>query len=404
MLLERGRGAYLYDDTGKKYLDAYSGVGVVNCGHCHPTIVRAAARQLAALQHTTTIYLTKPFLNLAEKLSRFVGDRLSRSFFCATGSEANEGALRLAKLHTGRSHFIAQSESLHGRTYLTAATTGLSFWRTDADAPKNVHFVPSPICGQCPHGLKRATCRLRCADDIAGVLKNNPRRVAAMIAEPIHGNGGIHPAPEGYFKKAHHILRRHGALLILDEAQTGFGRTGSRFAYQRHGVVPDILTVCKALGNGLPISAFITTDRIAASYTRPGASTFGGNPTCAEAASATLDVMRSARLDARARRMGSRLKKSLIEFQKKSRWIRQVRGTGLMLGMELAHPASSDPAATQLDQVLENLKDLGILAGKTGKHRNVLTFMPPLIIGERETAAIMRALRGAFKKAGLLDE
>lgn len=402
MVLTRGKGAYVTDASGKKYLDAYAGVGVVNCGHCHPRIVRAALRQLKTLQHTTTIYLTEPMLELARKLARFAGNGLRRSFFCTSGSEANEGAMRLAKLYTGRSEFIAHREALHGRTYLTTAATGLDFWRTDPDAPKNVRFVPSPACGRCPYGLKRATCKLACADAVEDVLKKRPHRIAAMIAEPVHGNGGIHPAPRGYFKKVARILRKHGALLILDEAQTGFGRTGKRFAFLHHGATPDILTVCKALGNGLPVSAFMTTDRIAAAYTRPGASTFGGNPICAEAASATLDTIESESLPARAARTGRILKKFLHQLAKESPWIREVRGVGLMLGAELADPGTGLPASAKLDEILEALKDDGVLAGKTGKDRNVLTLMPPLIIGPKETAILRSRLRRAFKSTGIL--
>ena len=402
MLLKRGKGAYVTDENGKRYLDAYSGVGVVNCGHCHPRIVRAAVRQLKSLQHTTTIYLTEPMPDLAQKLARFIGNGLSRSFFCASGSEANEGAMRLAKLHTGRTHFIAHSEALHGRTYLTTAATGLQFWRTDPDAANNVHFIPSPVCGRCPYGLKRSSCGLRCADDVAKVIRKNPGRVAAMIAEPMHGNGGIHPAPRGYFKKVSGILKKNKALLILDEAQTGFGRTGKRFAFMHHGVVPDILTVCKALGNGLPIAAFVATDKVAASYTRPGASTFGGNLTCAAAAGAALDVMRSERLPARAARLGRLLRKRLEGLAARSSWIREVRGQGLMLGAEFVDPASGAPASVKLDEVLEMLKDEGVLAGKTGKDRNVLTFMPPLIIGDREVELLSIKLSKVFKKTGVL--
>lgn len=401
-LLVKGRGAYLYDDGGRKYLDAYSGVGVVNCGHCHPKVVRAAERQLRTLQHTTTIYVTEPLLDLAEKLARFVGSGLTRSFFCTSGSEANEGAMRLAKLHTGKTEFIALTEALHGRTYLTTAATGLAFWRTDPDLPQNVHFAASPVCGRCPYGLERRTCGLRCADDVEKILKARRGRVAAMIAEPVHGNGGVHPLPEGYLKKVRKSLRRHRALLILDEAQTGFGRTGKKFAFQHHGVVPDILTVCKALGNGLPVSAFIAGDDVAAAYVRPGASTFGGNPVCARAAEAVLGVIESDRLPEKAARLGRELRAGLEALKEKSPWIREVRGAGLMLGAELADPVTGEPASAVIDRVLESMKDGGVLAGKTGKGRNVLTFMPPLVIGRREVARILEAAERAFEKSGLL--
>ncbi|MBF0347030.1 MAG: aspartate aminotransferase family protein [Magnetococcales bacterium] len=396
MVLIRGEGAWLFDDAGRRYLDGYSGVGVVNCGHCHPQIVAATQRQLHTLQHTTTIYLTEPMLNLAEALSRFVpGGSLCRSFFCTSGSEANEGALLLAKLATGRTSFIALSRALHGRTWLTTGVTGLPFWRTDPEPPQNIHFAPSPVCRSCPLGLSHPECNLRCTDAIEEILERHPGTVAAFIAEPVHGNGGIIVPPDGYFARVRNLLDRHGALLILDEAQTGFCRTGRRFAFEHSGVVPDILTLCKALGNGLPIAAFMTTDAIAATYTRPGASTFGGNLVTAEAALATLALMEHHRLEERAAQTGEHLRSLLLGLQQRFPIIAQVRGRGMMLGAELVHEDGT-PAATVLDVILERMKDHGVLAGKTGPDRNVLTLMPPLILDEAQIEHLAQALDLAF--------
>ncbi len=395
MVLERGEGCYLYDTAGRRYLDAYSGVGVVNCGHCHPEIVQRTREQAARLQHTTTIYLTEPMLRLAGELAAFMPGGCNRSFFCTSGSEAVEGALLLARLATGRSDFIALRRSLHGRTHLSAGVTGMEFWRTDPFPPFGIHFVPSPHCGDCPLGLRRPGCGMRCADAVERLLAANPDRIAALIVEPVQGNGGIVPLPPGYLTRLRELLGHYGALLIVDEAQTGFCRTGERFAFQHDGVQPDIVTLCKALGNGLPIAAFIATDAVAAAYTRPGASTFGGNLVCAETARAVLDLLQRQRLEERAALLGERLRRKLLELQRRHPVIREVRGRGLMLGAELNAAGGREPAVV-MDALLEALREEGILAGKTGPARNVLTLMPPLVMQPADLEFLNRGLEAAF--------
>lgn len=391
MVLVRGEGSRVFDTEGRAYFDCYAGVGVTNCGHAEPGIVARVAAQLRQLAHTTTIYLTRPMLRLAEALAAFIGGELCKSFFCTSGSEANETALLLAKLATGRRSFIALSRSLHGRTYLTSGITGMAFWRADPDPPMNVHFAPAPTCSDCPLKLSRASCGLRCAEAIDDLLRENPDEVAAFIAEPVQGNGGINVPPPGYFERVQAILRRHGVLMIMDEAQTGFCRTGKRFGHQHWDIRPDMITVCKALGNGLPIAALVATPAVAAAYTKPGASTFGGNPVCATAGLATLDFMREHGLDDTAARAGARLRAGLEALARRHPCIREVRGLGLMLGVELVTPAG-EPAGALLDDLLETLKDRGVLAGKTGPGRNVLTLMPPLVIDDAEIDQVLATL------------
>ncbi|MEQ8496363.1 MAG: aspartate aminotransferase family protein [Gammaproteobacteria bacterium] len=397
MVLERGEGCYVFDSAGRRYLDCYSGVGVTSAGHANPVVVEAAIAQLKRLAHTTTIYLTEPMLRLAEELAAFLPETLAQSFFCTSGSEANEGALLLAKLATGRNDFVALSRSLHGRTYLTAGLTGMSFWRTDPSPPDNVHFVPSPTCHDCPLALDRATCGLRCADRVGELLDEHPGEIAALIAEPIHGNGGIEVPPPGYFERVQAHLRRHGVLLIMDEAQTGFCRTGKRFGFEHWDVAPDIVTVCKALGNGLPIAAFIATREVAAAYTRPGASTFGGNLVCSEAARAVLAFMRAHDLDTQAAARGAQLEAGLRSLAATYALIDDVRGLGLMRGVELVEEDGS-PASAATDALLESLKARGVLAGKTGPGRNVLTLMPPLVIEAAQIDTLLDTLAAAFEE------
>ncbi len=396
MQIVRGELQYLYDHTGKRYLDCFAGVSVVNCGHCHPDIVKAVSAQAATLQHTSSIYLTQPVVDLAERLAAIAPGRLRKSFFCASGTEANEGAALLASLATGRSEFISLRHALHGRTKLAMSLTGLAMWRTDTSPVGGVSFAPSPYCYRCPLGSHRDGCDLACADAIETLIKTTTSgQVAAMFAEPIQGNGGIITPPPGYFRRVTEILDRHGILLVIDEVQTGFGRTGRMFASEHYGVEPDIMTMAKALANGTPVGAFITGDDLAARFTRPSASTLGGNPVTAAAALATLDVIAREDLVGKAAVLGKRLKDGLEALQERHPIIGDVRGLGLMLGAELVRPDKS-PATAETDLVLEKMKDRGFLVGKNGLHRNVLAFQPPLVISCEDIDDLLAALDDAL--------
>jgi 4-aminobutyrate aminotransferase/4-aminobutyrate aminotransferase/(S)-3-amino-2-methylpropionate transaminase len=360
-VLVRGEGAYLYDSDGRRFLDCYSGVSVVNAGHCNPEIIAAAAEQMQRLQHTTTVYLTEPMLELARTLAELTPAGLRRSFFCASGSEANEGALLLASLATRRQECVYLSAGLHGRTKWAMSVTGLDLWRTDPHPLLSAHGIPGPRSPESLVALERLLRR---------------ETIAAVIAEPIQGNGGIIIPDDQYWPKLRRLCSTHGTLLIADEVQTAWNRTGRWFATQHWGVTPDIVTVAKSLGNGFPIAAFITTNELAAHYTRPGASTFGGNLVSCAAALATLRFHQSHELGLRSEKLGTHLINRLRELQQRHSIIAEVRGCGLMIGMELR----GEQAGPLLDTVLEQMKDAGYLLGKTGQARNVMTFMPPLIV------------------------
>lgn len=388
-VLVRGTGAYLFDRDGRRYLDAYAGVTVMNCGHANPAIVEPAIAQIRALQHTTSIYLAEPMYRLAERLLAFLGPPLARLFFVNSGSEANDGALVLARLHTGRRRFLTLNGGLHGRTALTMAATGIPMWRTVTDLVPDSLRAPRPHCARCELGLRFGSCAFACVERVRALLREQPD-TAAMIVEPIQGNGGIVVPPPGYLARLRDVLHEAGALLILDEVQTGFGRTGSRFAFHHEGVAPDIVTLAKALGNGFPIGAFAATGPVAASATRPSASTTGGNPVSAAAALAVLEYMEREDLPGRAARLGEAFHARLVCLAARCPAVAEVRGRGLMLGLELAQDGA--PAATLCDQVLEDLKDRGFLVGKTGLGRNVLTVMPPLVVSADDLAALADAL------------
>ena len=378
----KGKMQYLYDHQGREYLDCFAGVSVINCGHCNPEISSAVAKQVETLQHVCNIYLTENIYNLAEKLAEITPGDLQKSFFCSTGTEANEGALLLANIYNGKSEFLALRNGLHGRTKLTMNLTGIGMWRTDPNPVGGIHFAPNPYCYRCPMNKTPETCDLDCANAVEDIISYaTSGKVSAMIAEPIQGNAGIVVPPKGYFKRLKEILEAHDILLIVDEVQTGFARTGKMFAIENFDVVPDIMTMAKALGNGAPISAFIASAKIADTYTKPGASTLGGNPVSTAAGLAVIDYIEKNDLMGKARERGAQLKNGLLELQKKYPFIGDVRGLGLMIGAELINPDKS-PASDKLEYIVEEMLKRGFIIGKNGIARNVLAFQPPLVISE----------------------
>ncbi len=394
----KGSMQYLFDSTGKKYLDCFAGVSVMNCGHANPDITRRICQQVETLQHVCNIYLTENFVQLAERLATVTPGKLQKSFFCSTGSEANEGAMLLATIYTQRSEFLALTGGLHGRTKLGMSVTGIGMWRTDPNPVGGIHFVPHPYCYRCPLEKKYPDCDLACADQVETVIKTaTSGRLAALIAEPIQGNAGIVTPPPGYFIRLKEILDAHQTLLIIDEVQTGFARTGKMFAIEHYGVTPDIMTMAKALGNGVPISAFIATADIADRYTQPGASTLGGNPVSSTAALAVLDYIERHHLLENAAARGAQLADGLKDLQRRHPILGDIRGLGLMRGAEFVH-ANGSPAPAALDAALEKLKDRGILVGKNGLARNVMAFQPPLVITAADVDHLLNQLEDVLKE------
>lgn len=392
----RGSMQYLFDHTGKKYLDCFAGVSVINCGHCNPEITDKLCEQIKTLQHVCNIYLTEPFVRLAERLAAVAPGNLQKSFFCSTGTEANEGALLLASLYTKSSEYISLRGGLHGRTKLAMNLTGIGMWRTDPNPAGGIHFAPHPYCYRCPLGKQHPACDLACANMLEDIIKNETSgHPAAFIAETIQGNAGIVVPPKGYFTRIKEILDTYGILLLIDEVQTGFARTGKMFAIEHYGVVPDIMSVAKALGNGTPISAFIASEKVAAVYTKPGASTLGGNPVSSTAGLAVLDYIEQKELAKRAQERGEQLRNGLQELALRYPVIGDVRGIGLMIGAELIH-ADGSPYPELLDDILESMKDRGFLVGKNGLDRNVMAFQPPLVIEKQDVEELLNALENVL--------
>lgn len=396
--LVRGSMQYLFDHTGKKYLDCYAGVSVINCGHCNPEITDKLCEQIQTLQHVCNIYLTEKFVQLAERLAAITPGELKKSFFCSTGTEANEGALLLAAIYTESNEYLALRGGLHGRTKLAMNLTGIGMWRTDPHPVGGIHFAPNPYCYRCPLGKKYPSCDLACANAVEDIIKTaTSGHPAAFIAETVQGNAGIVVPPKGYFKRLKEILVAYGALLIIDEVQTGFARTGKMFAIEHYGIIPDIMSMAKALGNGVPISAFIATSEIADVYTKPGASTLGGNPVSSAAGLAVLDYIESHDLMRNAEDRGEQLMNGLKELAARHDVIGDVRGLGLMVGAEFIHSDGS-PYPEFLDDVLEKMKDRGFLIGKNGLNRNVMAFQPPLVITSQNTDELLNALEDVLQE------
>ena len=393
----KGEMQYLFDSEGRKYLDCFAGVSVINCGHCNPEINAEVVKQVQSLQHVCNTYLTENFVNLAEKLAEVTPGDLQKTFFCSTGTEANEGALLLASIYTGKDEFIALRNGLHGRTKLTMSLTGIQMWRTDPHPCGGIHFAPNAYCYRCPLGKKFPECDYACADAVDDLIRTaTSGQPAALIAEPIQGNAGIVTPPKGYFKRLKEILASYNALLIIDEVQTGFGRSGKMFAIENFDVVPDIMTMAKALGNGAPISAFTASAKIADTYTKPGASTLGGNPVSSIAGLGVLKYIQEHNLMENAQARGQQLYDGLVELQKKHPIIGDIRGIGLMRGAEFVH-ADKSPAPEELEMVLEEMKNRGFIIGKNGVARNVMAFQPPLVITETDVNNVLNTLEDVLQ-------
>jgi len=370
-LIMRGEGCELIDSDGKRYLDCYSGVGAMSLGHSHPDVLAAAHAQIDELQHTTTIYLTQPMFDLAERLAELAPPGINRTFFCASGTEANEAALLMASQFTRREQFLSISGGLHGRTKSAMSVTQIPMWRTDPFLLNTCHCAPG--YNSAADSLTFIECKLKTCE------------YAAIIAEPIQGNGGIMSPPPGYWQTLRKLCDETGTLLIADEVQTGINRTGTFFAVSHEKVTPDFITTAKALGNGFPIAACLTTDTVAEACTRPAAATYGANPIACRVALAVLKNHQRANLAEQAAERGQRLMAHLKRLSMTTHLIAEVRGRGLMVGVELGFTNGAH-LATMTDRVLENMKSRGVLLGKTGLDRNVLTFMPPLIIADDQLA------------------
>ena len=372
LVLVKGEGCRVWDDTGKEYLDCLAGLAVVNLGHAHPEVARAAAAQLTQLVHVSNIYYTTPMVELAEALVRL--SFADRVFFANSGAEVNEGAIKLVRRYSrerfgeGRHRIICMENSFHGRTLGALSATGQSkFWQGFDPLLPGFVFVPF--------------------NDLEALAKAVDDTVCAVMLEPIQGEGGVClPSPD-YLKGVRQLCDDKGLLLILDEIQTGLGRTGKLFAQENFGITPDVMTLAKALANGLPMGALLATEAVASAFV-PGthASTFGAGPVVAAAANTALSLLSAPEFLAGVRERGAHLFQGLSALQAEISVIKEVRGLGLMWGMELTQEGTPMVAAC---------RERGLLVNCT--QGNVLRLLPPLVITPQELTAALAILRDAFK-------
>jgi alanine-glyoxylate transaminase/(R)-3-amino-2-methylpropionate-pyruvate transaminase len=385
-MVVEGSMQYLWDETGKRYLDGFAGIVTVSVGHCHPKVIAAVNQQNQTLQHTTTIYLNPNIGAFAKNLAHHMpaGSGLTQSYFTNSGSEANELAVLAAREFTGNQEVISLRNGYHGGTAATMNLTAHGNWKFKTNPGMAVKNATPGYCYRCPFGLTYPSCNVKCATDTKDLIQyETSGQVAMFIGECIQGVGGTVVPPKEYFKIVYDIVRSHGGLVVADEVQGGFGRTGTKFwAFENWDVTPDIVTMAKGIGNGAPLGALVTRPEISKMFgNRVHFNTFGGNPVTMAQAQATLNVIDEEHIQANALNVGSYLLARLKSLQEKHQLIGDVRGMGLMIGVELVKDRKSkEPARTETANLLELAKDRGLLIGKGGLFGNVLRIKPPMCI------------------------
>ncbi|GAB2300775.1 hypothetical protein Dimus_034811 [Dionaea muscipula] len=372
-----GKMQYLFDENGRRYLDAFGGIATVCCGHCHPDVVNAIVNQTKRLQHSTILYLNPSIADFAESLASKLPGDLKVVFFTNSGTEANELALMTARLYTGCHDIISLRNSYHGNAAGTMGATAQRSWKFNV-IQSGVHHAVNPD----PYRGLFGSDGQKYAKDVQDIIDyGTSGHVAGFICEAIQGVGGIVDLAPGYLPAAYDIVKKAGGLCIADEVQSGFARTGSHYwGFEAQGVIPDIVTMAKGIGNGIPLGAVVTTPEIAQVLTRRSYfNTFGGNPVCTAAGHAVLRVIEKENLQENAFRVGSYLKQRLTALMDKYEIIGDVRGRGLMLGVELVTDRQlKTPAMAETLRVMDRMKEMGVLIGKGGFFGNVFRITPPL--------------------------
>lgn len=400
--LKKAKGSRVWDDAGREYLDVIGGIVSISVGHNHPRIVEKLKGMLneGAIQHTTHLYLSGHMENLAVKLASVAPKGLEKCFFTNSGSEANETAIMTARVATGEQMVVALRHAYHGGTNMTLGLCGHSTWKFKCQPQTNVVHATEPYCYRCPIGAPRGSCLFECATDIKNVIETVTHgKVAAFIAEPIMGVGGFIDPPPEYHKRAYDIVKSFGGKYISDEVQTGVGRAGKFFfAIEESGFSPDIISMAKGFGSGAPIGAVIARPECADAVAgKLQFNTFGGDPYQTCQAAEVIDIIKDDNLIANAREQGEFLRQGLLELQREFSIIGDVRGRGLMLGMELVKDrATKEHAVEETVKFMNITKENGLLIGKGGLKGNVVRITPSLNITRSECEELLTKLKKSF--------
>lgn len=395
-----GEGRRVRASDGRTYLDFFAGILTNMLGYAVPEVDDALRRQIdTGILHTSTLYLIRQQVELAERIADLSGIPDAKVFFTTSGTEANEAALLLATQFRRSNQVLAVKNSYHGRSFGTMAVTGNRSWSASSLSPFVVGYVHSGYRYRSPYrDLSDQDYNVACENDLRAVLTTRSSGdVACLIAEPIQGVGGFATPPDGYFGHLDKVLKETGILLISDEVQTGWGRTGEHFwGYQAHGVVPDMITFAKGIGNGLTLAGVVARSEIMDCIRANSISTFGGNPLSAAGGRAVLDYVIQHQLKDNARARGTELMTGLREALSDTPIVGDIRGKGLMVGLELVHPGSTEPDAATTARVMENARKEGLLVGRGGLYGNVIRIAPPLTVTADEITEALAALRASF--------
>jgi 4-aminobutyrate aminotransferase-like enzyme len=406
LVLSRARDQFVWDADGNQYLDFFGGIVTVSVGHSNPAVTGKVVEQLQTMQHVSTVFANEPQAALAKKLAGISpGEKLTKTFFTNSGTEANETAILAARCYTGASEIIALRHSYHGRSAFAMTMTGVGSWRLGGVPQPGVVHAHNAYCYRCPFGLEYPSCEVKCAQDMEELVKTTTSgKIAAFIGEPIQGVGGFITPPREYFGIVEKIVRKYGGLFISDEVQTAWGRTGGKwFGIEQWGVMPDIITSAKGLGNGFPIGVTMARPEVADALKGATISTFGGNPVAATAGRAVLEFIEENNLRVNTAEAGAYLRQRLDELKEKHPLIGDVRGMGLLQAIELVRDRKTkEPATAETAELMEATRENRVLVGKGGLSGNVIRISPPMNIGKADIDEFTKRMDSSLANVGQL--